>query len=85
MVQTMPSGTHSHPEGRLHGPWVACVPALEGEGVSGAKRRASEGVHRRFLRSSESPTNRQLIANSFLQDIGRTASLADLLKNAKIE
>lgn len=29
--------------------------------------------------------NRQLIANSFLQDIGRTASLADLLKNAKIE
>jgi len=29
--------------------------------------------------------NRELIANAFLQNIGRAAPLADLLKNSKIE
>jgi hypothetical protein len=87
MVQTMPSGAHSQPEGNLHGPSSPEALGCAEEAILGDNRKFSRVGYRRprcFLNRQQSPTIANLIANSLLQDIGRTAPLANCHENPAI-
>ena len=87
MVQTMPSRAHSQPEGNPHGPPVPEAMGCTEEGISGGNRGISRVGYRRsrrFPNRQQSPTIANLIANSLLQDIGRTAPFANRHENPAI-